>query len=129
MFKTAVAIFVSLVAVALLAVPGLAKLETAEMTTAAVIQDAYDRGNLDYAEMMLQKAYALYAPEKVRADLVGGMIDKLARRPVRKAAYNCASWCNKRHMRFAWFSLVWVAFTDVYVRLCAMGIWTDWRIF
>jgi hypothetical protein len=31
-------------------------------------------------------------------------------------------------MRFAWFSLVWVAFTDVYVRLCAMGIWVDWRI-
>jgi len=61
--------------------------------------------------------------------LVGGVIDKLARRPVRKAAYNCASWCNKRHMRFAWFSLVWVAFTDVYVRMCAMGIWTDWRIF
>jgi hypothetical protein len=32
-------------------------------------------------------------------------------------------------MRFAWFSLVWVGFSDLYVRLCAMGIWTDVRIF
>jgi hypothetical protein len=32
-------------------------------------------------------------------------------------------------MRFAWFSLVWVGFSDVYVRLCAMGIWSDLRIF
>jgi len=26
-------------------------------------------------------------------------------------------------------SLCWVGFTDVYVRLCAMGIWTDVRLF
>jgi hypothetical protein len=26
-------------------------------------------------------------------------------------------------------SLVWVCFTDLYVRMCAMGIWADWRIF
>jgi hypothetical protein len=32
-------------------------------------------------------------------------------------------------MRFAWFSLFWVGFSDVYVRLVAMGIWADWRIF
>jgi len=25
--------------------------------------------------------------------------------------------------------LFWVGFADVYVRLCAMGIWHDWRIF
>jgi hypothetical protein len=31
-------------------------------------------------------------------------------------------------MRFAWFSLFWVGFADVYVRLVAMGIWVDWRI-
>jgi hypothetical protein len=22
-----------------------------------------------------------------------------------------------------------VAFSDIYIRLCSMGIWTDWRIF
>jgi len=31
-------------------------------------------------------------------------------------------------MLWAWMSLVWVGFSDVYVRLCSMGIWTDWRI-
>jgi hypothetical protein len=60
--------------------------------------------------------------------LVGGVIDGLARRPIRRTAYDCVSWCNKRHMRFAWFSLFWVGFSDVYVRLCSMGIWVDWRI-
>jgi len=61
--------------------------------------------------------------------LIGGGIDILSRRPLRKTGFNCVSWCNKRHMRFAWFSLVWVGFSDLYVRLCAMGIWTDLRIF
>jgi hypothetical protein len=29
---------------------------------------------------------------------------------------------------FAWCSLFSVMFADVYVRLCSMGIWTDFRI-
>ena len=31
-------------------------------------------------------------------------------------------------MNFAWASLVWVMATDVYVRLCAAGVVTDFRI-
>jgi hypothetical protein len=31
-------------------------------------------------------------------------------------------------MNWAWASLFWVAFTDVYVRLCSMGVWHDWRL-
>jgi hypothetical protein len=31
-------------------------------------------------------------------------------------------------MLFAYCSLFSVAFSDVYVRLCSMGIWSDWRI-
>ena len=76
MRKLAVALFLSVVAVALLAVPGVAKLETAEMTTAAVIEDAFNRGDISRDEMVLQKAYALYAPWKVREGLAGGQIDK-----------------------------------------------------
>jgi len=76
MLKTVVAIVLSVVAVALLSVPGLAKLEKAEMTTAAVIADAYSRGELSHAEMMLQKAYSVYAPWRVREDFVGGVTDK-----------------------------------------------------
>jgi hypothetical protein len=32
-------------------------------------------------------------------------------------------------MRWAWMSLFWVAFSDVFIRLCAMGIWHDVRLF
>ena len=59
--------------------------------------------------------------------LTGGLLDALS--PARKKVYNCVSSMNTRHMMFAWFSLFWVAFSDLYVRMCSMGIWTDWRIF
>jgi len=61
--------------------------------------------------------------------LIGGFRDRLAGSPVRKEAYDCVSCLNARHMLFAWCSLFWVAFSDVYVRMCAMGIWTDRRFF
>ncbi len=61
--------------------------------------------------------------------LVGGGLDRLAGRPVRATATRCVGCLNRRHMRWAWMSLFWVAFSDVYVRLCSMGVWTDWRIF
>jgi len=61
--------------------------------------------------------------------LTGGVLDRLSGAPVRKRAYHCSSWLNQRHMKWAWVSLVWVAFSDLYVRLCSMGIWTDFRIF
>jgi hypothetical protein len=61
--------------------------------------------------------------------LVGGIKDIMSGSPVRKKAYDCVSCLNERHMRFAWFSLFWVGFSDVYVRLVSMGIWTDWRMF
>ncbi len=60
--------------------------------------------------------------------LVGGRLDSLTGRPTQKLAYDCVSCLNARHMLFAWLSLTWVAFTDVYVRLCATGVWTDFRI-
>ncbi|NUR34859.1 MAG: succinate dehydrogenase, partial [Gemmatimonadaceae bacterium] len=60
--------------------------------------------------------------------LVGGYLDRMAGRPVRRTTYACVSCLNRGHMNWAWASLFWVAFTDVYVRLCAMGIWHDWRL-
>ncbi|MEE2636241.1 MAG: succinate dehydrogenase, partial [Acidobacteriota bacterium] len=60
--------------------------------------------------------------------LVGGKHDCIASSLVRRPAYDCVSCLNRRHMMFAWFSLVWVGFSDVYVRLCAMGILTDLRL-
>lgn len=60
--------------------------------------------------------------------LVGGFLDKFSGSPVRFKTYQCVSCLNKRHMFWAWMSLFMVGFSDVYIRLCAMGIWTDWRI-
>ena len=48
---------------------------------------------------------------------------------MRYPAYRCVSCLNRRHMLFAWFSLFWVAFSDLYVRLCSMGVLHDRRIF
>jgi len=60
--------------------------------------------------------------------LVGGFIDRLSGSPVRRKAYICVSCFNRRHMLWAWMSLFWVMFSDVYIRLCALGVWRDWRI-
>ena len=60
--------------------------------------------------------------------LVGGFMDKFSGSPIRQKTYQCVSCLNKRHMFWAWMSLFVVGFSDIYIRLCAMGIWTDWRI-
>ena len=60
--------------------------------------------------------------------LVGGRLDQPSKHPVQYACYTGCSKLNGVHMRWAWASLFSVAFADVYVRLCSMGIWTDWRI-
>jgi hypothetical protein len=60
--------------------------------------------------------------------VIGGYLDRLAGRPVRQTLYAGCSALNRRHMRFAWMSLFSVAFCDVYIRLCSMGIWSDLRI-
>jgi hypothetical protein len=61
--------------------------------------------------------------------LVGGYLDQLSRAPVRKKTYDCVSCLNRGHMRWAWLSLFWVAFSDIYIRLVSMGIWHDVRFF
>ena len=60
--------------------------------------------------------------------LVGGRLDQMSKAPARFTAYKCVGCLNSRHMRWAWASLFSVGFADLYVRLCSMGIWTDWRI-
>ena len=60
--------------------------------------------------------------------LIGGRKDEISKAPVQHACYRGVCAFNRRHMTWAWLSLVWVAFSDVYVRMLAMGVWTDWRI-
>ena len=60
--------------------------------------------------------------------LVGGFHDQISKNPFRQRTYACASCLNRRHMMWAWMSLCSVMFSDVYVRLCSMGIWRDLRV-
>ncbi|GIK18186.1 MAG: hypothetical protein AMXMBFR77_09750 [Phycisphaerales bacterium] len=60
--------------------------------------------------------------------LVGGRRDTLSDAPIRRSCYTCVSWLNRKHMAWAWVSLIWVALTDVYVRLLCTGVITDFRI-
>ncbi len=60
--------------------------------------------------------------------IVGGGRDILSNSPLALNLWKRVTWFNCRHMNFAWMSLFWVGFSDAYVRLCSMGIWTDWRI-
>jgi hypothetical protein len=60
--------------------------------------------------------------------IVGGIMDRMSKAPLRKLAYQASSACNRGHSKWAWCSLFSVALTDVYIRLCSMGILTDLRI-
>lgn len=60
--------------------------------------------------------------------LAGGGMDCLSQSPARRSVYDCVSCLNRRHMTWAWLSLFWVAFSDLYVRFCSMGVWSDWRL-
>ena len=60
--------------------------------------------------------------------LVGGFMDRISKSPCR-SCYHAVSCLTRRHMLWAWLSLFWVGFSDVYVRLCAMGLWHDYRLF
>ncbi|HUF62352.1 MAG TPA: hypothetical protein VMN36_09785 [Verrucomicrobiales bacterium] len=60
--------------------------------------------------------------------LVGGVLDQLSGSPSRRGAWKCVTCLNRKHQEWAWMSLFWVGFSDLYVRLCSMGVWSDWRI-
>jgi hypothetical protein len=61
--------------------------------------------------------------------LSGGSIDQFSKHPARHKLYNCVTCLNGAHKKWAWASLFSVGFADIYVRLCSLGIWSDWRIF
>ena len=60
--------------------------------------------------------------------VIGGNCDEL-KSNARATAYDCVTCFNTKHMVWAWCSLISVAFSDIYVRLCATGVWTDLRLF
>lgn len=61
--------------------------------------------------------------------LVGGGDDCMScgRATLKYGLWKRSTRLNESHMRFAWMSLIWVAFTDVYVRLVSMGVLRDFN--
>ncbi|HEX2880649.1 MAG TPA: hypothetical protein VHO25_14050 [Polyangiaceae bacterium] len=60
--------------------------------------------------------------------LIGGSRDEPSKNALSMKCYNCVSNLNGRHMNWAWFSLFTVILTDLYIRLCSMGVIVDYRI-
>ena len=52
---------------------------------------------------------------------VGGRLRNFSKHPMRYKAWTFVSKLNEKHQNFAWISLIWVAFTDFFVRLVATG--------
>jgi hypothetical protein len=59
--------------------------------------------------------------------LIGGHDDCMScgQNTTKHSLWKRASWLNGMHMQFAWVSLLWVAFSDVYVRLVSQGVIRD----
>ncbi|MDA1081614.1 MAG: succinate dehydrogenase [Gemmatimonadetes bacterium] len=80
-----------------------------------------------WANLVLLSGYT-FGCHSVR-HIVGGFKDRLSGQPIRAACYSGCSRLNAKHGSWARWSMFSVGFTDIYIRLCAMGYITDWRIF
>jgi hypothetical protein len=67
--------------------------------------------------------------------LVGGRLDcfgcpgNVSQARTRYKLWQGITYLNLDHNLWGWASLFSVGFTDLYIRLCAMGIWNDKRLF
>jgi hypothetical protein len=64
--------------------------------------------------------------------LVGGGLDFLRvkkNNPLRFKLWSIVTKLNEKHMQWALVSMIWVGLTDLYIRLCAMGVIHDIRLF
>jgi hypothetical protein len=59
--------------------------------------------------------------------VTAGRINHFSKHPLRYKWWTFVSWLNKRHLQWAWASLVWIAVTDGYIRLVANGTITDYH--
>ena len=60
---------------------------------------------------------------------IGGRLKHFSKHPIRYKTWTIVSRLNHYHPNFAWVSLVWVAFTDFYVRQVASGAITNFYLF
>lgn len=61
--------------------------------------------------------------------LCGGNVNQFSKHRVRYRIWKFLTPLNGKHMQLAWASLTFVALSDLYVRLVASGIITDFKIF
>ncbi len=61
--------------------------------------------------------------------LCGGGVNRFSEHPLRFRFWKFVTPLNSKHMVFAWCSLLFVAFTDLYVRLVASGAFHDPKLF
>ncbi len=61
--------------------------------------------------------------------LCGGQARSFKNHPLRYRLWKFATPLNAKHMNLAWVSLIFVGLTDVYVRLVASGVLTDYKLF
>jgi hypothetical protein len=61
--------------------------------------------------------------------LCGGGVNRFSEHPLRFRFWKLVTPLNSKHMVFAWCSLLFVAFTDLYVRLVASGAFHDPKLF
>jgi hypothetical protein len=61
--------------------------------------------------------------------LCGGGVKSFSKHPIRYRFWKFVTRLNSVHMNFAWASLIFVALTDVYVRLVVSGALTDYKLF
>ncbi len=57
--------------------------------------------------------------------ITGGRLKHFSKHPVRYKAWTLVSKLNAKHMEFAWISLGFVCFTDLYIRLVAASVFKD----
>jgi hypothetical protein len=60
--------------------------------------------------------------------LCGGNVRSFSSHPIRQRLWKISTPLNAKHMQIAWVSLIFVALTDVYVRLVASGAITDVKL-
>lgn len=61
--------------------------------------------------------------------ITGGRLNAFSRHPVRYWVWTQVSKLNRRHMEWAWLSLIWIVVADLYIRLVASGVITEFRFF
>jgi len=62
--------------------------------------------------------------------LVGGRLNCFScsgSAKTRHGMWKRVTWLNERHQLFAWMSLIWVAWTDIYIRLVSQGTFHDFN--